>query len=699
MCTLCQITQTFDPLRHGDNPSRAELSENGPDAFAFTTTQYTMSVGDNFSGTIGANGDEDWVRIDLVSGETYQFDLRSVDSRVGTLDDPYLALYDSSGTFIEGDDDGGVGFEAQLVYTATYTGTYYLSASSFDPVDNGTYVLGAGTSTGGGSTGDEGSLDELADYLREGYWQDQGRGERRFDTRFDNVITVDIDALTADGKQLARWAFEAWEMVIDVDFQEVSFGADIFFDDNDSGAYANSSGIFGGYIGSSEINVSQSEWVSFYGDTIDSYSFATYIHEVGHAIGLGHQGDYNGNATYGIDDTFSNDSWQVSVMSYFSQNENTSTNATDADVISAMMADIVAAQTLYGAAGAGSVTDGDTTWGANSNIGGYLGTYFDNLAANTTSSTYSGGRVAFTVFDVGGIDTVDLNFLNTNNRVDLRAETFSDVGGLIGNVAIARNTVIENFIGGSGNDEVTGNDADNEISGRLGNDTLSGSNGNDTITAGSGDDEVSGGSGMDSIRGGDGTDLLRGGRGQDSIFGDAGNDIIRSQRDADRVQAGAGDDNVKGGGGNDTLFGEDGNDFLKGGTRQDDLFGGWGNDRLIGNAFDDSLNGGGGDDTLNAGGDNDTLIGGTGQDVMKGGSGEDTFVFSANYDADTITDFNMSEDILQLSVALTGTRNVQAVVDRADVQDIGVVLDFDSTVITLEGLNSTVGLDEAILIV
>ena len=260
-------------------------------------------------------------------------------------------------------------------------------------------------------------------------------------------------------------------------------------------------------------------------------------------------------------------------------------------------------------------------------------------------------------------------------------------------------TVIHDLIAGDGNDVLKGSVGDNTLSGMRGADTLTGGAGNDTLYGGASADELQGSAGADAVHGEAGADLIRGGTGQDMLTGGSGNDTLRGQRDADLLEAGAGDDNVKGGGGNDTLFGEDGNDFLKGGTRKDNIFGGKGNDRLIGNAFDDSLNGGGGDDTLNAGGDNDTLIGGTGQDVMKGGGGEDTFVFSANYDADTITDFNISEDILQLSVALTGTRNVQAVVDRADVQDTGVVLDFDSTVITLEGLNSTVGLDEAILIV
>jgi hypothetical protein len=38
--------------------------------------------------------------------------------------------------------------------------------------------------------------------------------------------------------------------------------------------------------------------------TIDSYSFQTYVHEIGHALGLGHGGPYNGSASYGLDNLY-----------------------------------------------------------------------------------------------------------------------------------------------------------------------------------------------------------------------------------------------------------------------------------------------------------------------------------------------------------------------------------------------------------
>ena len=85
---------------------------------------------------------------------------------------------------------------------------------------------------------------------------------------------------------------EAWEMVVDLDFVEVSSGEMITMDDNSSGAWAYAPGGTQSSTGV-ELNVSET-WLDSYGTTLDSYPYQTYIHEIGHAIGLGHQGNYNG---------------------------------------------------------------------------------------------------------------------------------------------------------------------------------------------------------------------------------------------------------------------------------------------------------------------------------------------------------------------------------------------------------------------
>lgn len=121
--------------------SVAPVAVTPDDYAANTNTTGQANVGATLSGQIEASGDHDWFSVTLTAGTRYTINLNGA-ANTG-LYDPYTRLYSSSGTLLASDDDSGSGLNAELSYTPTTSGTYYIDASSasFFSSTTGNYTL------------------------------------------------------------------------------------------------------------------------------------------------------------------------------------------------------------------------------------------------------------------------------------------------------------------------------------------------------------------------------------------------------------------------------------------------------------------------------------------------------------------------------------------------------------------------------
>ncbi|MGB3739139.1 MAG: DVUA0089 family protein, partial [Pontixanthobacter sp.] len=322
------------------------LSSSRPvrdDVAGSTATTASLTVGANpVQSTLSVAGDRDWYAVTLTAGETYNF---TTGATGGSNDfDTTLTLRDASGNVLAFNDDNA-GTYSGVRFTASASGTYYVDVGSYVDSEAGDYRLTASVAEPLAVF----TNDQIADQLVNGFWGGPD-DSRAFAVRTGGVLAVNVSGLTDQGRFLARNALELWGDALGIRFFEVETGGRIIFDDNEDGAFSSSERV-DNIITSSRVNISTG-WLASQGTTLDSYSFQTYLHEIGHALGLGHAGNYNSNANYGQDAQYLNDSWATTVMSYFDQRENSFFNDQGFDrafVITPMVADILALQTLYGA--------------------------------------------------------------------------------------------------------------------------------------------------------------------------------------------------------------------------------------------------------------------------------------------------------------------------------------------------------------
>ena len=494
-------------------------------------------------------------------------------------------------------------------------------------------------------------LDQLARFLTTG----TDDYTSKFDVEPGGTLTVNITNLIPLGQDLARDAFDAWTMVSGIHFEFVAGPAQITIDDEHSGAFARSrqtGRLDSGQttITSATINISKEE-------AQDKHPLKTYLHEIGHALGLLHPGNYEGPSYVFEDDAmFANDSYHTTVMSYFPQgrNPNINTIISSASPVTPQIADIIAIQMLYGKPVGANM--GDTTYGVGSNTG----TYLDGVFAEWTGPDRNTG-ISMTIYDTNGFDTLDFSTDDTNQRIDLNPEGVSDVwtNASAGNLIIARDTLIERYVAGSGDDSVTGNIADNVLEGRDGDDTLLGGPGNDTLIGGPGADALGGDAGLDTasyagsstavtVNLSDGTasggdaegdtftsiENLTGSAHDDTLIGDTADNVLEGGDGADTLDGGAGADTASYAASDAAITVDLSTGTKSGGHAAGDTI--TNIESLLGSRYSDVLTGDAGANRLDGGAGNDRLTGGAGADTLVGGTGLDTASYAASAAAVTV---------------------------------------------------------------
>ena len=284
---------------------------------------------------------------------------------------------------------------------------------------------------------------------------------------------------SAEQQVATRLAFQEYANIAKLKFTEVptssSEKADITFTNvsglDDPAAAANTStpaSLMNDFV-SATIRVKSS--IESNSDvTVGSYGYSTLLHEIGHALGLKHPGNYNGSDLGGQDAPFlidAKDNEQYTLMSY-NDYANKTANGDDLNTNSAatsektpLLYDIAAIQSLYGANVSYNTGDNVYRWDTNTNP-------------------------RMTIWDSNGVDTIDVNNQTQPQTVDLRAGEFSSIGAATlmydnnstelypakDNLSVAYGTIIEKAIGGSVNDTLIGNSVANELTGNAGSDNF-----------------------------------------------------------------------------------------------------------------------------------------------------------------------------------------------------------------------------------
>jgi len=261
----------------------------------------------------------------------------------------------------------------------------------------------------------------------------------------------------------------------------------------------------------------------------------------------------------------------------------------------------------------------------------------DQLFGGDGSDTLNGGAGADTLIGGAGSDSYGID-----NLLDVIVEEVN--GGsdwVTSTVSYTLGDTLENLIIIGDTDDIdgTGNELDNYLQGSIFRNTLFGLDGDDTLEGLGGGDLLYGGMGNDTYRIFYANDSII----RDSIIEDvdAGTDSVLANISVTLWE------NVE----NLTLYKKPQDPDYP--SPPDDPLNGTGNEldnTITGNNASNVLSGKRGNDTLLGEGGNDRLVGGVGDDILTGGDGADRFYrWRSGTGVDTITDFQVGEDLLCFS--------------------------------------------------
>lgn len=336
--------------------------------------------------------------------------------------------------------------------------------------------------------------------------------------------------------------------------------------------------------------------------------------------------------------------------------------------------------------------------GGNNTIIGGLGA--DILFGLEGDDTITGGSANDYVEGGAGADTLDGGAGNgdmlsyAGSALGVNVDLALGVGSG-GDAAFDTFINFENVTGSNKADTLFGNTLNNLLQGLNGADVIDGGDGNDTIIGGNGGDTLTGGAGIDTLSyvgsGGvtinlsantatgshatgdiiSGFENLIGSNGKDDLVGSSGANVIFGFDGADIIRGGNGADTLNGGKGKDTLSYAGsalavtvnlGANTASGGDADGDVI--FGFENLIGSGQADTLTGSNAANVINGAGGADRIDGGGSLDTLTGGGGGDTFVLTRfQSHRDTITDFGLGADLLEIDAAAFGAGLVAGALD------------------------------------